>query len=454
MPKIFIPNPTQKKFIESRGEIDIFSARMGEGKTTAIIFSCFYHTLHNPGANWAIIRETWDDLRQTTLAEFLYWFAPFGHYYDSKKLFEWDSPLSGSVWFVPADDPGDARRLQSRPLGGFAIDEAAPVSFRGGVSETIFDIACGRTRQAGMKWYARKVACNNPDKTHWIYKRFVENGEIEGVNVYQSANKENEANLPPGYYDKLRAMWAHRPDLVKRYIEGEFAAIYEGDKVISVFDPERHVVTRNIPIRYDRTIYAFWDGGSTPCCLICQMNDDGVLYVVEEYYGQSMGVYELIHDNGLVGKYRNCPIEHVGDPSLTKMDQAHGRVFDVVNCAANTIVDLLGGTFTPGAKGIEERVEPLRIAINDGCIKISHKCTSLIDALYGAWCYNGTTGNPLKNHPYSDLGDALSYGASVLFAHKLRNYYIPSSHFGRKINYDDKKKVSDIYRARRKLQSR
>lgn len=417
MAKIFIPNPVQKQFIESRGPIDIFCSRMGEGKTTALVMACFYHTLQNPTANWAIIRGTWDDLEQTTLEEFMKWFSPFGTYYKSKKRFDWDPPLYGRVWFVPADDPADARRLQSRSLSGVAIDEAVPVSFRGGISEVVFDIAYGRLRQTGVKWRVAKVACNNPDKSHWLYKRFIEN-RVEGVNIFQPQNPENEHNLPEGYYDSLRLMWAHRPDLVQRYVEGKFAAIYEGYPVISVFKKE-FIVEK--PFDPTRTVYAFWDGGSHPACLIGQTDNDGNLHIHSECYESGIGIYELI-TRRFPPRYKDLNFEHIGDPTLSHIEQSQGRIYDVVNCASNTIINLLGGTFTPGAHGIEERIEPLRVALNDGLITVSPKCQALIEALSGAWYYDATS-KPCKNHPYSDVGDCLAYGASVLFANRLRTVY-------------------------------
>src|SRR5690606_36216577 len=48
---VFNPNPVQRNFIESRAKADLFSSRMGEGKSTAIAWACLYHTRHNPGAS-------------------------------------------------------------------------------------------------------------------------------------------------------------------------------------------------------------------------------------------------------------------------------------------------------------------------------------------------------------------------------------------------------------------
>ncbi|MCB0175974.1 MAG: hypothetical protein KDJ97_36080, partial [Anaerolineae bacterium] len=158
----FNPNPVQRGFIQSRAKADLFSARMGEGKSTALVWSIFHHTKHNPGAQWALIRDTWDTLESTTMAEFFKWFPPgiCGEYVSSRKTFTWRMAGmgGGKVKFIPMDDPQDASKLQSLPLAGFAIDEPAPAADTGGVSQEIFDIGMSRLRQPGMNYYGAKLA--------------------------------------------------------------------------------------------------------------------------------------------------------------------------------------------------------------------------------------------------------------------------------------------------------
>lgn len=418
--KFFVPTPTQKKFIESRAAADLFAARMGEGKSASLCIACIYHIANNPGANWVFVRETWDDLSQTTLEEFMSWFRDYGDYFSSKRVFVFKPPLKGKVWFVPADDPRDARRFQSRPIAGVAIDEAAPVSAKGGISETIFSILLGRARQSGMKWYPIKVACNNPDKNHWIYRLFIEDPP-EGFMVFHTKEPENLANVRPGYYEFLRNAWKHRPDLIKRFVDGEYASVYEGGRIISNFSVKQHVLDK--PFLAHKPVYIMWDGGSTPCAVFGQVDDDGVLHIHDEAYLLGGGIYELIQQK-IPAKYRKLRrIEHIGDPTLINIDQSRGYIADNVNSAATMIVRMMGGTFTPGARSIEDRIESLRIAISRDMLTISPKCVSLIEALEGAWYYNEKTMKPEKTHPYSDLGDALCYGTSIIFMDLLREVY-------------------------------
>ena len=85
----FNPNPVQRNFIESRAKADLFSSRMGEGKSTALAWGALYHTRHNPGASWALIRDTFENIVGTTQKTFFQWFPPgvYGEYNATKKTF-------------------------------------------------------------------------------------------------------------------------------------------------------------------------------------------------------------------------------------------------------------------------------------------------------------------------------------------------------------------------------
>jgi hypothetical protein len=392
---------------------------MGEGKTTALVMSCFYHTLNNPGAHWVIIRETWQSLKRTTYQEFLNWFEPYvetKQENSSSAVAVWKKPLKGKVWFIPADSPMDSGKLQSLEIAGVGIDEAVPVGMSGGVSETVFDIMLGRRRQKGMNWMACKVVCNNPSPQHWVYRRFIET-PIEGFNVFQTDAPENIKNLPPSYYDELKAVWAHRKDLIRRYVQGEYCAVYEGEPAVPTFDVEKHVCEADSmpPLDRSKEVIALWDASMHPALLICQLHN-GKLYVYDEFFGTGIGVYELIKAH-MSPQYFGLKFRHIGDDTMTRMEQSKAYAADRANCAANVIIKMLGGTFTPGAHYIHTRLEAIQMACYDGDVIVSKNCRYLVEALAGAWSLVET--NKKKSHPYSDLGDALSYGCSVVFVNKL-----------------------------------
>ncbi len=281
MPKVlehkvdFIPNPLQRKFIESRAKADLFSSRMGEGKSVGLAWSAFYHTRHNPGAEWALIRDTWENMQATTMKTFFEWFPPgvMGTFHATKKVFTWAEGIAqGEVQFLGMDDPQDASKLMSRQLAGFGIDEPAPAVGSAGVDELIFDIAMSRLRQSGMKWYAAKLAENNPDENHWTYRKFVDPG-TDGYVVWQPTNPENSKNLPSSYYQDLRKLWGHRPDLLRRFVDGEFGFQQLGKSVTPQWSDKLHLATGLIPIRGE--VYVLWDFGHNPTAIFTQRTPMG-----------------------------------------------------------------------------------------------------------------------------------------------------------------------------------
>lgn len=422
----FIPNPMQRQFIESRATADLFSSRMGEGKSAALCWSIFYHTRHNPGARWVMIRDTWENLQATTMKEFFKWFPPglFGEFKQTTKTFTWtlDGMDNGEVMFLGMDDPADATKLQSREMAGFAIDEPAPAVSSGGVDELVFDIALSRLRQPGMNWYAAKLAENNPDEAHWTYRRFVDPG-TEHFTVWQPIVAENEKNLPPDYYQKLRGLWSHRPDLQRRFIDGKFGFQQTGRAVTPEWSDELHLAIGLAPVR-GRPLSLLWDFGHNPTCLVTQVTPLGHWQFLDALVGEDIGVYELIRDAVkplLADKYRGFSWTHIGDPAGTQREQT-----SIKQSPVQVIKSSLGGKWISGPqRPTSARVDPLRECLRKtrngtGLIRVDRANAAAIwHALRGGWHYHVArsglvSGEPVKNM-HSHPGDAAGYGAAVLF---------------------------------------
>lgn len=420
----FIPNPVQRQFIESRAKADLFSSRMGEGKSTAIAWAVYYHTRHNPGANWAIIRDTWENLRATTMKTFFDWFPPgvFGTFNHSRKTFTWaEGVAKGTVEFLGMDDPQDASKLMSRELGGFAIDEPAPAVGSAGVDEMIFNIGLTRLRQPGMKWYGAKLAENNPDESHWTYRRFVNPGDPD-FRIWQPVNPENERNLPDNYYENMRRTLASRPDLVRRFVEGEFGFQQEGKAVTPQWNDKLHLAIGLIPIPR-RELILLWDFGHNPTCVITQKTPLGHWNVLDSLVGENIGVEELI-EAGVVPllqeRYRGFPLRHIGDPAGNQREQT-----SIDRTAVKAIRARIGGNWRSGPSNWDDRIEPLRAVLarnvdGRGIVQVDRtRAKDVWYALRGGWRFHVArtglvSGLPVKDK-HSHPGDAMSYGAAILF---------------------------------------
>lgn len=435
----FIANPTQKKFIESRAQADLFDCRKGEGKSAALAWSIFFHTKHNPGARWIVIRDTWENLRRTTLNEFLFWF-PDGIYGDWKKgdkTWTWNTArtgLSGEVVFMGVESDEDASKIASMPLAGVAIDEPSGAAGESsGVSEFVFETALAQLRQPNMNWYACKLAQNNPDESHWTYRRFWEPGtpptpgarllplQISGFIPWQTGEPENLAHLPPGYYEGLKQTWANRPDLLRRFVEGKHGYQQVGVAITPEWSDELHLAHDLRPIG-SMPMQLLYDGGLNPTCLVTQVTPAGDWNFLESFVGDGIGMYELIGDvvkPALQARYHGGRWIHIGDPNLNMREQSSSR-----NSAARVISKELGGRFIPGAVREEARIEPLRAVLRQvrrgrGVIQVDRvRAKQVHHALRGGWHRikqrTGVVGG-IKKNMASHPGDAAGYGAGYLF---------------------------------------
>ena len=407
-----------------------------------------------------MIRDTWENCRRTTQREFFKWFPPgvVGEYRAGDKEFIWNEKVlgfTGRVTFIGLDAADDASKVASMPLGGFAMDEPAPAAGDSeGISEFIFETAMAQLRQDGMRWYAAKLAQNNPDESHWTYRRFWEPGtpelsrrrpaeQVAGFLGFRPGKPENEDHLPDGYYERMASLWSHRPDLIRRFVEGKPGYQQVGTQVTPEWDDELHL-TRNLrPVR-GVDLQLCWDGGLNPTCVITQVTPLGDWLVLEAHVGDGIGAYELIEDvirPRLTTAYRGFSWRHIGDPSMANREQSSS-----MNSAVRMIRGQLGGPWIPGPTTLTPRLEPLRAVLRKaregrGIVRVDRDNAKQIwHGLRGGWHYQMHRSGVVGDSPVKDIHshpcDALSYGAAMLFplgslkASKKPGHIQTASYFG------------------------
>lgn len=438
MPIEFQANATQRAFIESRAEADLFSSRKGEGKSAALCWSCFYHTRANPGAPWALIRDTWENLQRTTLQEFMSWFPPaegWGEWNNGRREYTWKPDFMGGAvtTFMGMDERADASKVASMPLAGIGMDEPCPADIEksAGIDEFIFTTAMGQLRWPKARWYACKLAQNNSDEHHWTFRRFIDPGtpktgialkklQVEGFKLFQPNLPENLANLPPGYYERQRREYdaMGRPDLVARFVEGKVTNQMVGKVMTPEWRDDVHLAPfglRPVP-GYDLVLC--WDWGLTPTCLITQITPSGCWNFLDAFVGDGVGAYQLIRDNvkpWLQQYYRRYPLTHIGDPAGKHRDQSDSDTSPV-----QVVLRDLGGTWRDGPMDPLDGLPALKACLSQvGRIRVDkQRAKALWHALRGGWHRNinrqGIVGTPIKDL-HSHPAEAACHAAPVLF---------------------------------------
>lgn len=457
----FNANPTQRAFIESRAEADLFASRKGEGKSAGLCWAAYYFTHHNPGATGLVLRDTWENLQRTTLEEWFTWFPDgiYGQWLGSEKCWYWNTKrtgLDGKVYFMGAAGQGDAQKIASMPLGYALMDEPAPAAAGQdgigslGIDEFIFNTVYAQLRQPQMKWYALKLATNNPDESHWTFTRFVRPGtpanakKVAGVNMapmqesgfrcWQTREAENIANLPKGYYERLADTFKGRNDLLRRFVEGKFGFQSKGKSVTPEWSDELHLTQGLEPVK-GLPLKLGWDGGHNPTCIISQVTPLGDWLILDSFVGDGFGMYELIDTivkARILDRYEwvvNKPVQflmHTGDPNLeTGSESLHGSAqHAALSSAHRVILSELGGSWTAGPVDIAHRIDPLQAVLRKqrqgrGLVLVDRdNAQDVWFALRGGWHYrvsrSGVVGGIVKDK-HSHPGDATGYLAAKLF---------------------------------------
>ena len=426
----FHPHPTQRRFIRCKQPAALFSGRMREGKTTAIVWSIFDYALQNPTVDQLMVRDTFDSLERTTLQEFLFWFKDMGEMKLSKKRFDWKvGDIRSSMHLLGIDDPKDMTKLQSLQYGLAAMDEIGPsVDVNsGGIPEDAFDFIFTRFSPKAAKWYGIRCAENNPDESHWSYRRFVDPGS-DGFIVFQPPEPENEENIRAGYYDDLDKNLAHRPDLLRRFgRSGKFGFTQVGKPVVKNWNEHLHLAERLRFVK-GRDLVLCWDGGFNPTCIVTQIGAGGHWNILWAVVGEGCGVLELIEDEVIPimdSLFRgHGRLVHYGDLSMVTADQS-----TKYHSPVKTIIQKLGGRWHSGPKEVFHRIEGIeyalrRVANGTGMMKVDKTYAKPVwHALRGGWHHKPTKGGhigEIEKDLHSHPGDAIGYGASMLFKNSIK----------------------------------
>lgn len=435
--------PIAKAFhADHSSRLKLLIGPFGTGKTTNaacdLILCASSRVIQTQGkvrSRFAVVRNTYPQLRDTTIRTYLDWFPPgvFGKYNVTDKIYtlmrEQDGQkISVEILFKALDSPEDVRDLLSLELTGFHCDECREIPQ---------DVVKGLLGRAGrfpsLKDTDGKnpflappqgvLTTNYPNTEHYLYEDFIAH-PVEGYTIYRQTQEENKHNLRPGYYEDLERDFANRPDLLKTLVRGEWGVTVRGRTVYPEFDREQHVAKGHIsPV--DAPVIRGWDNtGLSPACVVTQMSSTGQWLVLKEFTADDMGIVDMgemvqIWCSDTFGKY-GARYRDVGDPA--------GRVRDTGKMSPKDYLAKLGIYVEDGQQNFKVRREAVasrltKLINKQPAIQIDPGCKRLVDGFEGGYAYPeiGNSGvfrpEPMKNE-YSHCHDALAYPATRLFIYE------------------------------------
>lgn len=290
---------------------------------------------------WAVIRNTYPELKSTTIKTWTEWF-PFA-------VMKWDAPISSTVslplpdgtklemevWFFPLDRPEEVGKLRSLELTGGWINEASEVA------KAVLDMMTQRVgrfpaqRHGGPTWHGVLMDTNMPDDDHYLY-RLGETERPEGWEFFKqpgglifkggdwsdrrnyepNPKAENIPNLPGGYEYYYRQLAGKSKDWIKVFVLAQYGSVIDGKPVYPEWNEDLHVKRVN-PITKVPLILGF-DFGLTPAVVIGQVTPRGQLLILDELVSSDMGIQQFARDvvrPHLAMKYPGFSFQAVGDPA-------------------------------------------------------------------------------------------------------------------------------------------
>lgn len=461
----YVDVPTIARFSHSDSFIRGLQGPFGSGKSSGCVVEFPYRAKRQvPGPDgirrtrWAVIRNTYGQLRDTTIPTFHRWLPPeyFGRWHatDHSYTVTGFPGTEFEVLFRALDKPQHVRNLLSLDLTGAWVNEAREVPW------VLIEALQGRLGRyppedwGGATWSGMWMDTNPPDvDSKWysffedrdFLKDFAEMARSGGLpkgitrpeqfaEIFHqpsglSAEAENLGNLPGGiaYYQRMKI--GKRPEWVKVYVDGEYGFVSDNKTVFPEYHDEIHLKAVDpVPgVTIERT----WDWGLTPACIFSQMLPDGRWLIFDEMVATGMGADRFsdeVLEHCAKAFHGQADFDDLGDPAGATRVQTDERTnFEIVQTK--------GIMIRGGEQGVALRLEamryPLRRLGDTGQPRfILHpRCSNTRKALMGAYYYrklnmHGTgaeryTKDPEKNHPYSDLMDCAEYRAVEHFGSLL-----------------------------------
>lgn len=466
-----VDNTTGKTLERAKNYVRCVMGPVGSGKSVGCCMEIMFRAMQQaPGADGvrrsriAMVRDTFKNLKDTTVQTWLSWF-PEGLI--SKVT--WSPTIKIDVKFPMADgtrvdlhidclglENGEKaiEDLKSLELTGAWVNECAAIRlpvisllikrvgrYPGPADDpekkSTFYVIMDTNPPNRGSWYEQMAEHKKPDG--WTFFRqppallydelptgelhFYPNvGQREGVPA-----AENIGNLPEGFSYYLKTLGSESDDFVKVFECCEYGDVSGGKSVYPGYKDDVHYREEGFEYRPGAPLVLGFDYGTTPACVICQLDGRGGLRVLEEVVGDNTYMtefFDLQLKPRLIEGYgwgNGLKLYAVGDPSGDFRKDTDGstaalvlreRGIPVVPCTTN---------------GIAARIEAVRLLLSrfsDGKhpdLMISGKCPVLREGFLGNYRFAAIKGLnnlrvreiPEKNE-YSHVHDALQYACHLV----------------------------------------
>lgn len=472
---VMVPDgPVVSAFMQDWAFVTIIRGPWASGKSVGCCGKLFMAAnMQEPDAlgvrrtRWAVVRNTYPDLQETTIKTWLEWFPeevygplrrsrPFMH-----MLRVQGAPYRGrpttvevEVIFLALDDDEDRKKLLSMELTGAWINEAREIS------KPIIDDVIGRTgrfppmRSGGPTWSGCFMDTNAPSELHWLpimmgeslapdsmseedrdalvkpenWHYYNQPGALRPVKDATGKIIEFEGNpgaeniryLKGGYQYYLDRVGGKTRSWVLINFCNELGQMMAGKPVWPTFDRSKHVADK--PIAYDPgfpLLVGIDSTGRNPAAIFAQQ-PRGRWRILAELIGRDISVPAFAPQVKLkVGQIVATAGQNTAQAVVTfyrdpHQEKGQGDDRNTDQMYAKAGIRLIPA---PGGNAIATRTQTVEVLFDHDQILIDPRCTTLIAACAGGYRFRklkisgieAYDDMPDKQNGYADPADALQY---------------------------------------------
>jgi hypothetical protein len=432
----YTPPKSVEPFLQSEAFVSLIVGPIGSTKTTAGLIKIPYHASRmakcRDGVRRSkaiVVRNTREQLRDTTIPDFLKWFPDgvAGTFMKSemKFLMRFDD-VECEILFRGLNDADDVKRLLSLNTSFGVLDE-----FRE-INPEIFSQLQGRLGRYPSK-IDNGVGCvtddgrqnkflwgmTNPPDMDTFWEKYISEPPENAKCFIQPSGLSAEADwvdfLPEDYYANLAN--GKSQDWIDVYIHAKFGKSLSGQPVFRAFDRDIHVAksTLNYIKLSTHPLIIGMDFGLTPACTISQVDPQGRFLTYACLVSEGMGVLRFCREKLkplLANRFPGMTVLIVGDPAGTQRAQTDERsVFDILKQEGFRVVAAKTNTIVSRINAVDKLLT--RVVDNKPAMLIDPSCTALITALRGGYRYkiktNGETDDKPEKNASSHVADAFQY---------------------------------------------
>jgi hypothetical protein len=463
--KVYNPSPTARAFHKDNSKIKGIMGPVGSGKSVTCCFEILFRGIkQKPNSlgvrktRWAIIRNTYPELKSTSIKTWQQWFpqeiapinfgAPITSHFQT--VLEDKTMLDMEVLFISLNRPEDIKKLLSLEITGGWINEAREIP------EAVFNALQDRLgryppkSEVELTWKGIIMDTNPPEFNHWYYQLAevvkpnnfnfykqppalfdetdpvkIQEYDAEGNGYILNMDADNLDNLQTGGDYWLGSIGSKTRVEVQVYQQGKYGKCVDGRVVYPEFKNELHHINKIINYNKSKILYLGWDFGLTPACIIFQEYDN-IIRILEEMTSEDMGITQfgeivkkhIEHHYGILRQLNHrCGADPAGNQRAQTDEQTCIKILKQFG------FKIYAAPTQNTTKRREAVAEYLRYRHNDiPRFKIGKKSPVLLQGFLGDYRYKRLQINsaehifkdvPEKNKT-SHIHDALQYGVMVI----------------------------------------